>query len=85
MCGKYSYPVLKKGVSEGSNINATVQKNSHSQSDSSSESFNIEVKSEDVVQPTELRELPKDFGIAVIGNKKPFLFEMKAYFDNGGA
>lgn len=85
MCGKYSYPVLKKGVSEGSNINATVQKNSHSQSDSSSESFNIEVKSEDVVQPTELRELPKDFGIAVIGNKKPVLFEMKAYFDNGGA
>jgi type IV secretory pathway TraG/TraD family ATPase VirD4 len=82
MCGKYSYPVLKKGVSEGSNINESVQKNSHTKSDSNSESFAIEIRNDDVIQPSELRELPKDIGVAVIGNSKPFLFKLKAYFSS---
>lgn len=84
LCGTFSYPVIKAGVSEGSNINATIQKNTHSVSDSNSESFSIDIKTNNVIEPTELRELSTNNGVAIMGNKKPFLFEMKAYFDDGG-
>ena len=37
-----------------------------------------------MIEPTELRELSTNNGVAIMGDKKPFLFEMKAYFDDGG-
>ena len=87
LCGSYRAIFLKKGVSEGSNINNATQKSTHSTSDSSSESFSLDVRNEEVVNANELRTLPKDKALAIIGNHRPLLISLKPYFSSkdGGA